>query len=130
MTHPGEEGLRRARQELAAAELLAGHGFSAQAVSRAYYAAFYAAETALLELGESRAKHSGVVSAFGQLLIRDGQLDEQAGRLLRSLFERRSQADYELAPVPAEEAARAVNDARLVVDAVGPWLTERGKPDR
>jgi uncharacterized protein (UPF0332 family) len=76
-------GLERARQELAAAELLAGHGFNAQAVSRAYFAAFYAAETALLALGETRAKHSGVIAAFAQLLVRDRQLDEAAGRLLR-----------------------------------------------
>lgn len=127
MSNPtGGGGLERARQELGAAELLAHHGFPAQAVSRAYYAAFYAAETALVAIGETRSKHSGVVSAFSQLLVRDGQLDEQSGRLLRSLFERRSQADYELAPVPTEEATRAVADARLVVDAIAQWL--RGDP--
>jgi uncharacterized protein (UPF0332 family) len=117
------QGLERARQELDAAELLARHGFNAQAVSRAYYGAFYAAEAALLELGEARAKHSGVVAAFGELLVRDRGLDERAGRLLRSLFERRSQADYQLAEVPAEEARRAVTDARSVVDTVHEWLS-------
>ena len=128
MTNRTDGGLERARQELVAAELLATHGFNAQAVSRAYYAAFYAAETALLALGESRSKHAGVVSAFGQLLVRDRQFDEQAGRLLRSLFEQRSQADYELAPVPAGEAARAVADARLVVEAVSGWLQNHPPP--
>jgi hypothetical protein len=33
---------------------LADKGFEAQAVSRAYFAAFFAAETALLALGETR----------------------------------------------------------------------------
>ena len=42
------------------------------------------------------AKHSGVVSAVGRLLVRERGLDDRAGRLLRSLFERRSQADYGL----------------------------------
>lgn len=116
------DGLARSYEELAAAELLATNGFGAQAVSRSYYAAFYAAEAALLSLGETRAKHSGVVSAFGQLLVRDRGVDERAGRLLRSLFERRSQADYEVAVVPAEEARQAVTDAAIVVETVDRWL--------
>jgi uncharacterized protein (UPF0332 family) len=124
VTVPAREGLERSRQELAAAELLADHGFAAPAVSRAYYAAFYTAEAALLALGETRSKHSGVVAAFGQLLVRDRRLDEQAGRLLRSLFERRSQADYELAQIPAEEARAALLDARRVVDTVDAWLAQ------
>lgn len=125
MTGPVDEGIGRARQEVEAARLLAASGFAAQAVSRAYYAAYYAAEAALLHLGETRGKTSGVVSAFGRLLVRDRGVDEQAGRLLRSLFERRSQADYDLAAVPRTEAERAVADAELVVAAVERWLAER-----
>ena len=117
-----DPGIARARRELAATRLLAANGFGAPAVSRAYYAAFYAAEAALLEVGETRAKHSGVVSAVGRLLVRERGLDERAGRLLRSLFERRSQADYELAEVPGEEAERAADDAELVVELVEHWL--------
>ncbi|MGH9010539.1 MAG: HEPN domain-containing protein [Acidimicrobiia bacterium] len=124
MTGPAQD-LERSRQELAAAELLADHGFTAAAVSRAYYAAFYAAEAALLALGETRSQQSGVVAAFGQLLVRDRRLDEQAGRLLRSLFERRSQADYELAEIPAEEVRAALIDARRVVDTVEAWLAQQ-----
>ncbi len=89
-------GLARCQEELAAARLLADKGFSAQAVSRAYFAAFFAAETALLALGETRSKHSGVVAAFIHLLVRGGDLDQDTGRLLRSLFERRNEADMPL----------------------------------
>jgi uncharacterized protein (UPF0332 family) len=121
-----DEGIARARQELAAARLLAGNGFGAQAVSRAYYAAFYAAEAALLHVGETRAKHSGVVSAVARLLVLERRLDERAGRLLRSLFERRSQADYELVEVPVDEAQRAFEDAELVVELVERWLETVG----
>jgi len=61
--------LRRSRQELEAARYLAGGGFAPQAVSRAYYAAFFAAEEALLALGETRSKHSGVLAAFEKLVV-------------------------------------------------------------
>ena len=120
----GEAGaeLARSREELAAARLLAGGGFAAQAISRAYFAAFFAAEAALLALGETRSKHSGVVSTFGRLVIREGGLDEAIGRLLRSLFERRNEADYLSVAAPAQEADAAIRDAERVVDAVETWL--------
>jgi len=115
----------RARRELAAARLLAAHGFGAQAVSRSYYAAFYASEAALLHIGEARTKHAGVVAAVGRLLVRRRGLDEDVGRLLRSLFERRSQADYDLAEVPGEEAERAVVDSERVVELLDQWLRQQ-----
>ncbi len=117
-------GLERCWEELAAARLLAGKGFGAQAVSRAYFAAFFAAEAALLALGETRSKHSGVVSAFVHLLVRGGQLDQDIGRLLRSLFERRNEADYSPVDVPAVEADAAIRDAERVVSAVQKWLAQ------
>jgi uncharacterized protein (UPF0332 family) len=118
-------GLDRSRQELAAARLLADQGFEAQAVSRAYFAAFFAAERALLALGETRSEHSGVISAFVHRLVRGGELEEVTGRLLRSLFERRNQADYSSVEVPLEEADAAVRDAERVVRAVEVWLGRR-----
>lgn len=124
MSSGPDDGIARARQELAAADLLAANGFGAQAISRSYYAAFYAAEAALLSVGETRAKHSGVVAAVGRLLVRERGVDERAGRLLRSLFERRSHADYDVAGVPVEEARRAVADAAAVVGIIERWLDE------
>ena len=122
--HPS--ALRRADEELAAARHLLAGGFSAQAISRAYYAAFYAAETALQELGETRSKHSGVIAAFGQLLVRPGEVDTEAGKLLRSLFDRRSSADYDWVEPPASaDAEQAVSDAERVVRSVEAWLDRR-----
>jgi uncharacterized protein (UPF0332 family) len=122
-------GLDRSRQELAAAELLADHDYPAQAISRSYYAAFYAAELALLQVGEVRSKHAGVVAAVGRVLVRGHGLDPNIGRLLRSLFERRSRADCQLGDTPSEEGRRAVTDATTVVDGVARWLVERNDPE-
>ncbi len=125
MTGGEWHGLDRSRQELDAARLLAGAGFGAQAISRSYFAAFFVAEEALLVLGETRSKHSGVVSAFAKLVVRDGGFDEATGRLLRSLFERRNDADYASIPVPPEEAEAAIRDAERFVDAVAAWIATR-----
>lgn len=117
--------MTRSRQELEAARYLAEGGFAAQAVSRAYFAAFQAAEAALLALGETRSKHSGVIAAFERLVVRGGGLDPVNGQLLRSLFRRRNEADYGAVPPSQEEAAEAVSDAERVVEAVESWLSRR-----
>jgi uncharacterized protein (UPF0332 family) len=117
--------LSRSRRELEAARLLADGGFAEQAVSRAYYAAFYAAEDALLALGETRSEHSGVLSAFERFVVRDGGVDPGSGRLLRSLFRRRNEADYGAASASQREAEDAIADAESVVDTVQSWLAVR-----
>ncbi|MGH3102993.1 MAG: HEPN domain-containing protein [Gaiellaceae bacterium] len=114
--------LERSRQELGAARVLEERGFALQAISRAYYAAFYAAQEALVSLGETRSKHSGVLSAFGRRVVREGGLAEQAGRLLRSLFERRNDADYGGVPASREVAEAAIDDAERFVEMVDGWL--------
>jgi uncharacterized protein (UPF0332 family) len=118
----GPSGVGRARDELGAAQLLADHGFAAQAVSHAYYAAFYAAEAALQRVGVLRSRHAGVVAAVARVLVREQGLQPDAGRLLRSLFERRTRADWALDGTPANEATRAIADAKAVVDALGGWM--------
>ena len=87
-----------------------------------------ASEAALFALGETRSKHSGVISAFVRLLVRGGQLEDESGRLLRSLFERRNEADYSPVDVPLEEADAAIRDAERVVRAVEEWLRGRASP--
>lgn len=104
---------------------MAEGGFAAQAVSRAYYAVFYAAQEALGALGETRSKHSGVIAAFGELAVRERGFDAATARVLRSLFRKRNEADYVLSPVPAETAGAAIEDAERFVDAVERWLDER-----
>lgn len=126
MTGDDERRLARSHEELEAARLLADRGFDAQAVSRAYYAAFYAASEALLALGESRSKHSGVIAAFISLVVKREGVEEEIGRALRSLFEQRSVADYGDDSVSSERADDALEQASKVVAAVERWLSDQG----
>lgn len=114
--------LERARREIEAAKSLSENGFQAQSISLAYYAAFFAAEGALLALGETRSKHSGVISAFGQLVIKDGGLNADVGLGLRRLFQLRNEAVYDGAPVDVEGARSAIAEAERFVVAVEAWL--------
>jgi len=66
-----------------------------------------------------------VIAAFGRLVIRTGGLEEEMGRILRSLFEQRNDVDYGEVVASREDAERAIRDAQRFVDAVESWLTAR-----
>lgn len=101
--------------------------FPWQAASRAYYGAFYAAEAALLKLGETRSKHSGVLSAFGLMVIKEGGFDPELGGELRRLFELRSVADYLWLDEPEAGDYDPIAAAERFVDGVEQWLQAREK---
>jgi len=67
--------LDRAYLDLQAAESNLQQGFHTVAVTRAYYAMFYAAGALLASKGISRSKHSGVHSAFGEHSVRTGLIE-------------------------------------------------------
>ena len=128
MSDPSPDPLARSRRGLAAAHHLAEGGFAAEAISRAYFAAFYAAEACLRALGQSRSKHSAVLSAFNELVVRSGEIKPDVGRILRSLFELRNDADYGSPDAPAGRATSAIADADRFVAAVEAWLQARRAP--
>jgi uncharacterized protein (UPF0332 family) len=120
----GGPGVGRSRQELDAARLLTSGGFGTQAISRSYYAAFYAADEALRALGETRSKHSGVIAVFSEHVARGG-FDRDLARILRTLFRMRMEADYGGIAASREDAGAAVQDAERFVGAVEAWLESR-----
>ncbi len=117
----------RARADLDAARLLLDKGYAAQAASRAYYAAFYAAEDALAALGERRARHAGLISAFGRLVVKEGGFDVATGALLRDLFDLRGDADYGAGTVTVAHAEAGLASAARFVGAVERWIANRSR---
>ena len=115
----------RAQTELAACRALVAGGFPTQAVSRAYYAVFYAAEAALALLGLQRRKHAGLISAFAEHLVRPGEIEPQYGKILQSLFAQRNAADYGAPGATDEDATLAIGDAERFIAAVEAWLAKR-----
>jgi uncharacterized protein (UPF0332 family) len=111
--------LARSREELAAARNLANSGFPRQAISRAYYAAFYAARAALEAAGEPSTKtHSGMRSRFSDLARSNPGIGAGVGRALSQLGTDRAEADYDEPTITIEEANDAIAKAQQVVDVV------------
>ncbi len=106
-------------EELEAARNLVDGGFPRQAISRAYYASFYAARAALEVAGEPSPKtHSGMRSRFSDLARSTPSIGPEVGRALSQLGTDRAEADYDEPSITVEEANDAIAKAQRVVDTI------------
>ena len=64
------------------------------AVNRSYYACFYAASAALLNLGKTFVKHSGLRGAIHKDLVKAMLIEPKWGKVFDRAFENRHSADY------------------------------------
>jgi uncharacterized protein (UPF0332 family) len=113
-----DELLHKSRRSLAAAERLLGDGDYDFAVSRAYYAMFYAAQALLLTRDIRRSKHSGIIAAFNEQFVREGKVPHQLFISLRDAFDDRAEGDYGLVVISEEQACAGIAAAREFVEEV------------
>jgi len=113
-----EEMMQKARSDLEEARLLLQQGHPDGAVSRAYYAMFNAAQSALAARGIARSKHRGVVAVFGFEFVRTGQVPKELQQALEVAYEKRLLADYSPHSVPSEDAEVVMRDAEAMLQVV------------
>ena len=116
--------MAEAERSLGAARGILEDGYFDYAVSRAYYAMFYAASAALLTKGLTFSRHSGVVSGFGRHLTGEGLLPRQLHLDFDRAQKLRHLGDYSTEPFERETAEEALENARRFVDAVRGYLDE------
>ncbi len=88
-------------------------------LNRSYYAAFYAVSALLTARGLHSSKHRGVLSLFDREFVLTGEMSREHGRALHRLFEKRSEADYDIyGSFDSNEVSDALNSASaLIADA-------------
>ncbi|MGH9845659.1 MAG: HEPN domain-containing protein [Blastocatellia bacterium] len=94
MTKDQEALISKARDSLRAAKLLESNGLIDFAASRAYYTMFYVASALLLGKGLSFSKHGSLLAAFGQHLVKTGEIDARLHRYLIDAEDNRITGDY------------------------------------
>lgn len=119
--------LERARLDLRAAQANLDEGFYGVAISRAYYAMFYAVSGLLASRGLARSKHSAVHAAFGEHFVKTGLIEAQYLRHLIEALDARSDADYDAAFAgDAACAGSAIANAKDFVARVERFLSLEG----
>ena len=118
--------LARAEKALAGAQLPYDGAFYEDAVSRSYYAMFYAAEALLLARRHSASTHKGVIMQLNRHLVKKGHLAERYGKMLSRGAAKRQLADYTGDfVISEEEAAEVLRDARQFIDEARRLTNER-----
>jgi len=121
--------IEKAKKFLHTAEYTLGIGDYDSSASRCYYAMFFMAQAALLTKQLSASSHKGVISLFGQYLVKTGIVERRLGRALNDAYDKRLAGDYEAgAVVTRDEAQALLETARDFVqrleDYLGEWTDE------
>jgi len=110
---------QRARDSLKVAERLAEDGYPDFGVSRAYYAAFYAASALFAAEGKTFSTHSAVIAHVHRDCVKTGRMRPEVGRIINSLFELRALGDYgSVDHVDPALAKKGIAEAKLFLEAV------------
>ena len=119
--------LQKATRSLNAAQRHIEEGDYDFASSRAYYAAFYAMEAALLTKELSFSRHTGVISGFNQHFIRTAIFPREFSKLIARLFRERQVGDYEFdVSISGDDAREDVRIAQKLLQAITAYLTREG----
>ena len=122
--------IEKARKKLEVSERLLRSSDYDDAVSRAYYAAFHAAQALLLSEGERAETHKGVITLFGLLFVKSGKFDRRFGKYLANLKDERENGDYEvLSYIDQETAEKAVAEAGEFLREAETYLKKLGVID-
>lgn len=123
--------LEHAEECLSAAKSLRETENHKSAANRAYYAVFHAMRAVLALDGIDMKRHSGVISEFRRLYIKTGVFDLGLSQVISSLFEIRTDSDYDdFFVISKEEVNEQIHNAEQFLTSVRIYLSEaEGKND-
>lgn len=96
------------------------------AISRAYYAIYHAAQSLLLSEGQKTETHKGLVTLFGLLFIKTGKFKKELGKYLANLKDDRESSDYEVfSYIDSETAEKAIKEAMEFLEETKKYLKKK-----
>ncbi|MBI1883922.1 MAG: HEPN domain-containing protein [Chlamydiae bacterium] len=120
------EEMKKADRALKSAQKLLSESLTEDAVSRAYYAVFHGARSALMLKGIETGSHKGLISQFAMHLVKPGLIEVEYSDILRQEKEDRETGDYEtFVTFSSEEAMKLVNDAQKFVLRIRKFLQDQ-----
>lgn len=87
------------------------------AANRLYYALYHAASALLLSDGYSSHTHKGLMTQISLNYVKDGKILPEEGKLIRQMFNKRREGDYEdFEETTEEEIQEAMPKVKALVD--------------
>lgn len=115
--------LLHAKDCLKEAEILMSAGEYKGTANRAYYAAFHSLRAVLILDNFDSKKHSGIISKFRELYLKNGLFDKQMSDAISSLFRVRSASDYDdFYVVSKQDAIEQYEYAKNIISVIEQYL--------
>ena len=122
---PYKEYLDQAEEEYNAAALLAGKGFYREAISRAYYSMFHAAQAFLVIKRVYPKSHKGVLQKFGEEFVKSGLLERRMGHILSQAESMRLKADYDVGvKIDKDECEEILENCDIFISKIKETIKE------
>jgi len=119
--------IEKAKRYLHSAAVLRAEGDYDSAASRLYYAMFYCATALLATKGFSYKTQRGIISGFGQHLVKTGELPAAMHEWLREAFDKRQHGDYmPLSELEEQDVRDLQEKGEQFVQRTEAFLRERG----
>jgi uncharacterized protein (UPF0332 family) len=120
--------LKRAHRDLSAAKDNLDLGYAHIAVSRAYYAMFYAVSALLAIQGIYHTRHEKLQAVFHENYVKTGKIEPAFYEMIVNVFKARLQSDYKVKRnMDGETAAAALGTAKRFVGEVERVLKARNE---
>lgn len=91
-----EQWLQRSQTTLSAAQTLLDEHLLPDAISRIYYAMFYATKALFTRDGLAAKTHAGVLTLFGREYVKTNIIEPEFHQMLIKAFELRQRSDYDI----------------------------------
>lgn len=118
--------MEKAKNDLAAAEILFNEKLFDQSLNRSYYAIFHSVRALLaLDPFDSR-KHSGIIAYFNRIYVASGSFDREYSKILMGAEKMRNKSDYDDFYIAAKtDAEKQIVNAKIFIAGIETMLAER-----
>jgi len=118
--------MEKAIRRLRVAEKLLHDGEYEDAISRAYYAIYHAANAVLATINVFPKTHEGLVSEFGKRFVLTGMFPRELGKILADAKAARETYEYSVtATIEKPEAETIFANAQAFVTAIKKFLRDK-----
>lgn len=116
----------KALEDITASEVMLKESLYKVSINRSYYAIFHAMRAITALSGYDSSKHSGIIAYFNQNIIKTGDFDKEASKIVKKASFLREKSDYEDFYIASrQEAEEQLKDAKIFLSKVDEYLRKK-----
>lgn len=116
----------KALEDITASEVMLKESLYKVSINRSYYAIFHAIRAITALSGYDSSKHSGIIAYFNQNLIKTGDFDKEASKIVKKASFLREKSDYQDFYIASrQEAVEQLKDAKIFLSKVDEYLRKK-----